>query len=149
MNRNNLVLVMIGNGPLEEEIFTIARQNPSRFRVLPFQNQTKMPVAYRLGDIVTLPSAYGETWGLAMNEALACGRRVLVSDKVGGAPDIVRSPATGAIFASGDWNDFRTKLTTLLESRADLDHLAQRAGKFDVANTEAALCAVLQKMLPQ
>jgi glycosyltransferase involved in cell wall biosynthesis len=149
MSDNNVMLVMIGNGPLEEEIFTIARQNPSRFRVLPFQNQTRMPVAYRLGEIVTLPSAYGETWGLAMNEALACGRRVLVSDKVGGAPDVVTSPAEGAIFASGDWSDFRTKLTTLLESRADRDHLAQRAGEFDLANTERALCAALQKILPQ
>jgi glycosyltransferase involved in cell wall biosynthesis len=141
--------VMIGNGPLEEQIFTIARQNPSRFRVLPFQNQTKMPVAYRLGDIVTLPSAYGETWGLTMNEALACGRRVLVSDKVGGAPDIVRSPATGAIFASGDWNDFHTKLTMVLKSTGDRDYLAQRASEFDVANTEGALCAALQKIVPQ
>ncbi len=149
MSDNNVMLVMIGNGPLEEEIFTIARQNPSRFRVLPFQNQTRMPVAYRLGDIVTLPSAYGETWGLGMNEAIACGRRVLVSDKVGGAPDVVTSPADGAIFASGDWSDFRTKLTTLLESRADRDHLAQRAGEFDLANTERALCAALQKILPQ
>jgi len=149
MNSDNLTLVMIGNGPLEEEIFTIARRNPSRFRVLPFQNQTRMPVAYRLGDIVTLPSAYGETWGLGMNEALACGRRVLVSDKVGGAPDVVTSPAEGAIFASGDWNDFQTKLTTLLESRADLGNLAQRAGNFEVANTERALCTTLERILSQ
>jgi glycosyltransferase involved in cell wall biosynthesis len=84
-----------------------------------------------------------------MNEALACGRRVLVSDKVGGVPDVVTSPAEGAIFASGDWNDFRTKLTTLLESRADPVNLAQRAGDFDLANTEGALCAALHKILPQ
>ena len=146
MSDNNVMLVMIGNGPLEEEIFTIARQNPSRFRVLPFQNQTKMPVAYRLGDIVTLPSAYGETWGLALNEALACGRRVLVSDKVGGAPDVVRSPATGAIFASGDWSDFQTKLNELLRQRADPAELRQRAKAFDVPATEAALVAALDRV---
>ena len=146
MSDNNVMLVMIGNGSLEEEIFTIARQNPSRFRVLPFQNQTNMPVAYRLGDIVTLPSAYGETWGLAMNEALACGRRVLVSDKVGGAPDVVTSPTEGAIFASGDWNDFRTKLNELLRQRADPAELRQRAKAFDVPATEDALVAALDRV---
>src|SRR4029077_8787580 len=102
-----------------------------------------MPVAYRLGDIITLPSAYGETWGLAMNEAIACGRRVLVSDKVGGAPDIVTSRAEGAIFASGDWNDFRTKLNELLRRPADPAELIKRANAFDVPATEHALVAAL------
>lgn len=145
-NLDNLVLVMIGNGPLEEEIFAIAKQEPSRFRVLPFQNQTKMPAAYRLGEIVTLPSAYGETWGLAMNEAIACGRRVLVSDRVGGAPDVVKSLAEGAIFASGDWDDFRTKLKGLLTGQGDADYLRRIAGRFDVAKTEQKLCEALQKI---
>jgi glycosyltransferase involved in cell wall biosynthesis len=146
MDRDNITLVMIGNGPVEEEISAIARQEPNRYRILPFQNQTKMPAAYRLGDIVALPSAYGETWGLAMNEAMASGRRVLVSDKVGGAPDLVRSPREGAIFASGDWNDFRTKLATLLESESDRSHLAQRASEFDVTKTEETLVAALEKV---
>jgi glycosyltransferase involved in cell wall biosynthesis len=147
MNHDDVVLVMIGNGPLEQEIFTMAAREPNRFRILPFQNQSKMPIAYRLGDVVALPSAYGETWGLAMNEALACGRRILVSDKVGGAPDVVTSLTEGAIFASGDWNDFWTKLKTLLKSKNDRGHLAQRAGEFDVTATEGALCATLQKIL--
>jgi glycosyltransferase involved in cell wall biosynthesis len=146
MNRDNIMLVMIGNGPLEEEIFAIAKQEPNRYRILPFQNQSKMPVAYRLGDIVTLPSSYGETWGLALNEAIACGRRVLVSDKVGSAPDVVQSPRDGAIFASGDWNDFRTKLATLLESENDRSHLTQRAHEFDVTKTEETLVAALEKV---
>ena len=148
MNYDNLVLVMIGNGPLEEEIFAIAKQEPNRYRILPFQNQTKMPVAYRLGDIVTLPSAYGETWGLAMNEAIACGRRVLVSDRVGGAVDGVKSPAEGAIFASGDWNDFQTKLKGLVAEQSDAGYLRRIAGRFDVANTEQKLCEALQKVAP-
>jgi glycosyltransferase involved in cell wall biosynthesis len=149
MKNDKLILVMIGNGPLEEQVFTIAKNDPTRFRVLPFQNQSMMPVAYRLGDVVALPSSHGETWGLAMNEAIACGRRILVSDKVGGAPDLVRSPAVGAIFASDDWTDFEGKLSSLLESRADNHHIATFAREFDIIKTEQTLCAAMATIPPR
>ena len=84
-----IVLILVGNGPLRPQIEAFAATQPSRFRVLPFQNQSRMPVVYRLGDLFVLPSAHGETWGLAVNEALACGRPVLVSDRVGCAVDLV------------------------------------------------------------
>ena len=85
-----LLLIMVGGGELSAEVNATAAADPVRFRVLPFQNQTRMPVVYRLGHLFILPSAFGETWGLAVNEALACGRPVLVSDRVGCAADVGR-----------------------------------------------------------
>ena len=49
-----------------------------------------MPVVYRLGDLLVLPSIRWETWGLAVNEAFACSRPALVSDQVGCAPELIR-----------------------------------------------------------
>ena len=72
---------------------------------VPFQNQSQMPLVYRLGDALVLPSGYGETWGLAVNEAQACGRPSLVSDCVGCARDIVREGKNGMIFRTDDWED--------------------------------------------
>jgi len=83
------LLLMVGGGALEQELEALARSAPGRLRLLPFQNQSRMPLVYRLGDVFVLPSAWGETWGLAVNEALACGRPVVVSDRVGCAPDLV------------------------------------------------------------
>ena len=40
-------------------------------------------------SFVCLPGP-GETWGLAVNEALACGCRVIVSNRVGCAEDFTR-----------------------------------------------------------
>ena len=94
----NLVLIMVGSGELGAEVNAIAAADSARFRVLPFQNQTRMPVIYRLGDLYVLPSAFGETWGLAVNEALACGRPVLVSDRVGCAADVVDA-SCGRVFS--------------------------------------------------
>jgi glycosyltransferase involved in cell wall biosynthesis len=144
---NRVVLLMVGNGPLEKEVAAIAEGNPHRFKVLPFQNQSRMPVVYRLADIFVLPSAYGETWGLVLNESLACGRRVIASDKVGGAPDLISSQAEGAIFKTGDWNDFRDKVDQLLAVRAEPDRLRRAVLRFDVSETERTLLEALTLLL--
>ena len=102
----NVTLLLVGDGVLGGQVRDLAAERPRRFRVLPFQNQSKMPLVFRLGDLFVLPSAYGETWGLTVNEAMACGRPALVRDRVGCHPDVVRPalmgpylpPATGAIF---------------------------------------------------
>ena len=101
----SLMLVMVGSGELQSEIDAIAAGDPARFRVLPFQNQSRMPIVYRLGDIFVLPSGFGESWGLAVNEALACGRPVIVSDRVGCAADTVDA-SCGRIFRADDWAAF-------------------------------------------
>lgn len=107
------VLVMVGDGELGEAVRALAGRHSEQFRVLPFQNQSRMPLVYRLGDALVLPSAYGETWGLAVNEALACGRPALVSDRVGCHADVIRPDWNGEIFRADDWNDFGRKLNTL------------------------------------
>ena len=139
----NLVLIMVGNGVLEKEVNNLAAQFPNKFRVLPFQNQSMMPVVYRLADIFTLPSAYDETWGLAVNEASASGRRVLISDKVGCAPDLVKSSQDGEVFATDDWGDFEAKLRRLLSRPSDPNQLRERAKAFDIPATESSLLAAL------
>jgi glycosyltransferase involved in cell wall biosynthesis len=147
INDLDLILIMVGNGPLETRINILSERMPGKFRVLPFQNQTKMPAVYRLGDVFILPSAYGETWGLAVNEALASGRRVLISDKVGCAPDLVKSAEAGEVFRADNWDDFETKLRKLLTQRTDPAELRRRAKDFDIPATETTLMAALKKTL--
>jgi glycosyltransferase involved in cell wall biosynthesis len=142
------VLVMVGGGELEAEVNALAAADPERFRVLPFQNQSRMPVVYRLGDLFVLPSAFGETWGLAVNEALACGRPVLVSDRVGCAADVVDA-SCGRVFCSADPPALVRALTEMLEDGNRLLEMGRtatkRAWSFDISRTEAALIAcVLQ-----
>ncbi|MBE0612764.1 MAG: glycosyltransferase family 4 protein [Burkholderiales bacterium] len=145
----NLVLVLIGGGELESEIKVLAAANPDRFRVLPFQNQSRMPIAYRLGDILVLPSAFGETWGLAVNEAMACGRPVLVSDRVGCANDIVDA-SCGRVFPWGDITLMMQAANEMSRDRVKLSEMARaaalRAWAFDVSVTENALMDCLLKV---
>src|SRR5262249_9740693 len=95
------------------------------------------------------PSAFGETWGLAVNEALACGRPVLVSDRVGCAADVVDA-SCGRLFSWADSSSLPRALGEMTIDRSALSAMgrsaAKRAWLFDVALTEAALAACLERM---
>jgi glycosyltransferase involved in cell wall biosynthesis len=137
-----LVLVMVGGGELEAEVKSIAERDPERFRVLPFQNQSRMPVVYRVGDLLVLPSAFSESWGLAVNEALASGRPVLVSDRVGCAADVV-DESCGFVFSWDDTCALVRALSEILDKRDRLMEMGQaaakRASSFDITRTEDAI----------
>jgi glycosyltransferase involved in cell wall biosynthesis len=143
---DNIVLVLVGAGELKPEIERISAAHPKRFRVLPFQNQSRMPVVYRLGDLFALFSSHDETWGLAVNEALACGRPVLVSDRVGCAADVV-DRSCGRVVA---WDDYAALERTIVELMngdalpAMRRASAERAWHFDVAVTENELVQAVQ-----
>lgn len=141
-----LLLLMVGGGALGEAVNAIAAADPARFRVLPFQNQSRMPIVYRLGDLFILPSA-SETWGLAVNEALASGRPVLVSDGVGCAADVV-DVSCGRVFSWAESSSLSKVLAEMMSDRTALSEMgrisAKRAWLFDVARTEAQLVASLE-----
>jgi glycosyltransferase involved in cell wall biosynthesis len=95
-------LVFVGNGELESELKARAKAIEG-VHFMPFQNQKVMPAVYRLGDIFVLPSqGPEETWGLALNEAMASGRAVIASSKAGGACDLIQSGENGWIVESGN-----------------------------------------------
>lgn len=104
VNDSNIHLVFVGNGILENELRSksVGMKN---IHFVAFQNQSKIPELYYMSDIVALTSqGPGETWGLVINEAMACGKAVLVSDKAGCNIDLVDQKINGHIFPSGDLN---------------------------------------------
>jgi glycosyltransferase involved in cell wall biosynthesis len=117
--RADIHLIMVGNGILEEQIKNEISnsQFPVPISLLPFQNQSLMPIVYRLGDVFVLPSkGPGETWGLAINEAMASGRLVIASDKCGGSKDLIIDNHNGFIFRAGDQQDLLNKMETILNA---------------------------------
>ena len=102
---NGSHLVFVGNGHLEAAL----RQQAGALRnvhFMPFQNQSVMPAVYRLGDVFVLPSCGPEeTWGLAVNEALACGRPVIASSRVGAARDLIVPGGNGWTFEASEHDE--------------------------------------------
>jgi glycosyltransferase involved in cell wall biosynthesis len=95
-------LVFVGDGVLEPQL-RARSTGRTDVHFLPFQNQQAMPAVYRMGCVFVLPSrGPGETWGLAMNEAMAARRPVIAGSKVGGARDLIAEGVTGWVFESGN-----------------------------------------------
>jgi glycosyltransferase involved in cell wall biosynthesis len=102
-HRQRCTLLLVGDGELEQELrgLVAARAIPD-VHFIGFLNRSEIGLAYTAADVFVLPSAYHETWGLVVNEAMNFGLPVVVSDKVGCAPDLVRDGENGFIFPSGD-----------------------------------------------
>lgn len=126
LNVTETRLVFAGNGVLETEL-KIQAAADERIIFLPFQNQQSMPILYRLGDIFVLPSrGPGETWGLAVNEAMACGRTVLVSDRCGCAVDLI-TEKNGRVFQAGSVSDLMVQLQRMVQNRIVLQQAGAQA----------------------
>lgn len=119
LNQQNTHLLLVGNGPLEEGLKAEKSmlKTASRIHFLDFQNQSVLPIIYQSCDLFCLPSSNNETWGLAVNEAMACGKAVLVSDKVGCAVDLVAEGKNGLVFQSENVADLAQKLKKLCQDK--------------------------------
>ena len=109
-------LVIAGSGELEAEVAARARALDVPVHSLGFQNQTAMPAVYAAAEVLVLPSSGRETWGLVCNEALACGRPIVVSDEVGCAADLAADQAAGRTFCGADPDACAASLEDLLRN---------------------------------
>ena len=111
-----LHLLMVGDGPLRPACEALIRDQSLPVTITGFLNQSEIVDAYVAADVLALPSDAGETWGLVVNEAMACGRPALVSDQVGCAADLIEEDKTGWVFPFGDWRRLAELLAVISES---------------------------------
>ena len=103
-------LVVVGDGDERAKLESIAEGLPVRFTGKLFGPE-KIREIHSL-DCLVLYSDY-EPWGLVVNEALASGVPVIVSDRVGARRDLVEGDApTGLVVRWDDVNDLVEKMTT-------------------------------------
>ena len=99
--RRGVRLCVAGSGELEAAVSSRAAATGLHLTMMGFQNQSAMPGVYAAADVLILPSDGRETWGLVCNEAIACGRPIVVSDAAGCSPDLGASPV-GQVYPVGD-----------------------------------------------
>jgi glycosyltransferase involved in cell wall biosynthesis len=125
-------VLIAGAGPLESEMRARAKTLGVPVHFLGFCNQTEMPAVYAASDLLVLPSNGRETWGLVVNEALACGRPVLVSDAVGCAPDMAAHLGPGAFFPVGETIALAKSMQQILSTPSDRMLLAKTSAAFSI-----------------
>ncbi len=94
-NQSNLKLMIIGSGPLENKIKEfIYSLNISDIVIKEFIQNNLLPDLYANAKALILPSIK-DTWGLVVNEAMASGIPVIVSDRCGCCDDLVINEVNG------------------------------------------------------
>ena len=102
-----------------------------------FLNQSEIPGAYVAADVLVLPSE-SETWGLVVNEALACGLPCVVSDACGSAEDLVIPLDPRLCYPVGDVEALARAIQHAADHPPPAQAMSALIGKFDfAANAEA------------
>jgi glycosyltransferase involved in cell wall biosynthesis len=134
--------LIAGSGPLEASVRAQAEKLAVPLHMLGFCNQTEMPGAYAAADILVLPST-SETWGLVTNEALACGRPLLLSDAVGSAQDLATDSRTGRTFPLGNTAACGDALVASLAKSPDRQAIAELSNRFSLEAAASGIVAAL------
>ena len=112
-------MLFVGDGELRPEMerYILSNAVPD-VHISGFLNQSEIPKAYVASDVFVLFSTIGETWGLAVNEAMNFGLPVLASDFVGCVGDLVRDYENGRVVCASDIDAMKGALEMLVERSA-------------------------------
>lgn len=123
-----------------------------------FMNQAEIAQAYVAADALVLPSDFGETWGLVVNEAMATGLPAIVSDRIGAANDLVVDGETGLVFRHGSREGLAAAIVRLTANGAERLRMGEAArmrvfAEFSIARavdgTRKALAIALAGKAPR
>lgn len=111
--RRQIGLVFVGDGAarrhLEEQASAIS---PGSIRFAGFAQREQLGTYYALADILVMPT-YSDTWGLVVNEAMACGLPIALSRVAGCAADLVKENWNGLLVPPADVSSLSAAMQTL------------------------------------
>ena len=134
-------VLVAGSGTLEADICRSAAELGVPLHLLGFRNQTEMPAAYVAADTLMLPSDGDETWGLVANEAIACGRPVVVSSACGCAPDLAVDGKAGRVAPLGDIGAFAAAIGAIISQPPSIADIRMRADAHSLARAVDGILA--------
>lgn len=142
----HLVILGDGDGRLAIEQLVQELGLGERVSLPGFMGYEDLPSVYGLAGALIHPSTQ-EQWGLVVNEAMASGLPVLVSDRCGCAPDLVQPGVTGHTFSPGDAESLVRLMLALAEDDAARARMgaaaAARVGEWGPARFADGLSAAL------
>ena len=127
-------LVLLGDGPLKADLCRLISDLRLNGHVhLPgFVQYRELPTYYALADVF-VHASITEQWGLVVNEAMATGLPVIVSNRCGCVPDLVAEGKNGFTFDPGSLKSlsklmldmWRLSKRRLEEMRAESRHIVE------------------------
>lgn len=118
--------IMVGDGPLKSPVEYTSKKMPRRVLYFGWLEKQALLDLYAISDVVILP-AYFEPWGLVINEAMAAGKPVIVTDEVGCVDDLVIPEKTGIIIKPRSVNALTNAIIYLTDHVAVRKNMSQHA----------------------
>lgn len=114
-NGENIEFNIVGSGPLKDELGNlISLLNAHEYiKLLGSKSGNDLYEEYLKASMLILPSS-SEPWGLVVNEALAYGCPVIVSNYCGCVPELVKDGITGYSYNCGNIQELTNKITKLI-----------------------------------
>jgi len=124
---SNVSLLIAGDGVLRKSLegFT-KREKLEDVYFTGFVSPERLPRYYAISDIFVLPSNY-EPWGVVVNEAMASGLPVVLSDKVGSRDDLLKEGVNGFCFKSGEHEELANILKEMLSNPKKLKQMGEKS----------------------
>jgi glycosyltransferase involved in cell wall biosynthesis len=113
--RRQVGLVFVGDGPARQAVEDQAASiSPGRIKFSGFAQREALATYYALAEMLILPT-YTDTWGLVVNEAMACGLPVILSRVAGCAADLVNDHSNGLLVPPKDPAALASAMTKLAQ----------------------------------
>jgi 1,2-diacylglycerol 3-alpha-glucosyltransferase len=113
-------LVFVGDGSARPQLEALASAGaPGRIRVLGFLHREQLASVYALAEALVFPT-HSDTWGLVVNEAMACGLPIMASEVAGCVADLVKNEWNGFVIPPGaleKWSEALRLIATEPELR--------------------------------
>ena len=116
-------LVLVGSGP-QERMLREQAQQLCGVTFVSFQQGEAVSAYYALASCLVLPSI-SEPWGLVVNEAMAAGLPVLVSQRAGCVPELVYPGVNGYVCDPLDTEDMARYMGAMSSQAVDVDKMGE------------------------
>jgi glycosyltransferase involved in cell wall biosynthesis len=125
--RQDTVLIFVGDGDLKQQFVddAAALGIAERVRFIGNIPNSETPPYYTAADVVVLPTAPPESFGMVLIEAMACARPVITSN-LPGVRSVVADGEDGLLVKIGDVADLTAKIALLLDDPAQRQVMGRR-----------------------
>jgi len=111
--RRKVGLVFVGDGPARRQLEGHASSvSPGVIKFAGFAQREQLARYYALAEMLILPT-YTDTWGLVVNEGMACGLPIILSRAAGCAADLVQENWNGLRIPPNDVSSLASAMRSL------------------------------------
>lgn len=150
---DDAVLLLVGGGPEYDTYKNIIEKERLKNVLLePFHPKEELLKYYKAVDVFVHPTSY-DVWGLVVNEAMACGLPVVVSDTCVAGLELVEQGRNGYIIPHDARNEIFEKIKLILKDNNKRKEMACEALKtiqnYTIENMASQHIAVLRDLIQE